>query len=508
MRLVNILKALFGAAALTAFAQSKNALSVDKVTGACEQTVNFTAPARVGGVLIASQAYSDGLVRTHETRSDNPHGVTASQTGAIATPASPAQGDILYYTGSAWARLAAGTSGYFFQTQGAGANPQWAAASGGSGTNTPAFADIMGSPRDNAALAAYTPDTSADSLVAGDNNKFVVPKCDANFGDATLNAIKGNLLHAWGLASTADALGSITLTNTGSIVFTTDGVNGKAASGFATNQWLTLPSSEQLTSGAFSLSLWIKNPTDGTTVCEFPIGGNNFLFMTNSGSVYIGFRGVSAITGNYSFASDVWYHVVVTWSGSEFTVTANGSAVSVSGTGAPGGSSSTYGIGNQSGGGYPFSGAIDEFYVFNVVLTSDQKNALYSSGAGRFYAVSGYYTVGSGAAEFITHSRNEQTDTSYTLALSDKNKSIFMTNASANTVIVPLHSSVAFPYSTTDMTTIPVFQMGAGTTAVSVHAGATLNGVSAGSASSAGQYKNMVLRAYGSDTWVVTGGAE
>lgn len=40
---------------------------------------------------------------------------------------SAAQGDILYRGTSAWTRLPAGTSGLFLQTQGAGANPQWAA---------------------------------------------------------------------------------------------------------------------------------------------------------------------------------------------------------------------------------------------------------------------------------------------------------------------------------------------------------------------------------------------
>ena len=37
-----------------------------------------------------------------------------------------AQGDLLYRGSSAWANLAAGTSGQFLQTQGSGANPQWA----------------------------------------------------------------------------------------------------------------------------------------------------------------------------------------------------------------------------------------------------------------------------------------------------------------------------------------------------------------------------------------------
>lgn len=44
---------------------------------------------------------------------------------------SAAQGDILYRGASGWTRLGAGTSGHFLQTQGAGANPQWAAGGGG-----------------------------------------------------------------------------------------------------------------------------------------------------------------------------------------------------------------------------------------------------------------------------------------------------------------------------------------------------------------------------------------
>jgi hypothetical protein len=44
---------------------------------------------------------------------------------------SAAQGDILYRGAAGWARLGAGTSGHFLQTQGAAANPQWAASSGG-----------------------------------------------------------------------------------------------------------------------------------------------------------------------------------------------------------------------------------------------------------------------------------------------------------------------------------------------------------------------------------------
>lgn len=42
-----------------------------------------------------------------------------------------AQGDVLYYDGANLVKLAAGTSGHFLKTQGAGANPTWALPSGG-----------------------------------------------------------------------------------------------------------------------------------------------------------------------------------------------------------------------------------------------------------------------------------------------------------------------------------------------------------------------------------------
>lgn len=41
---------------------------------------------------------------------------------------SDAQGDVMYYDGTNWARLAAGTSGHFLKTNGAAANPEWATA--------------------------------------------------------------------------------------------------------------------------------------------------------------------------------------------------------------------------------------------------------------------------------------------------------------------------------------------------------------------------------------------
>jgi fibronectin-binding autotransporter adhesin len=56
-----------------------------------------------------------------------------SGTAVLTTTVSPVQGDILYFNGTTWADLGYGISGYFLETLGVGANPQWAAAAGGTG---------------------------------------------------------------------------------------------------------------------------------------------------------------------------------------------------------------------------------------------------------------------------------------------------------------------------------------------------------------------------------------
>jgi len=53
-------------------------------------------------------------------------------------PVAPSQGDVLYFNGTKWVSLPAGTSGQSLTTQGAGANPKWSSASvkyGGDGSD-------------------------------------------------------------------------------------------------------------------------------------------------------------------------------------------------------------------------------------------------------------------------------------------------------------------------------------------------------------------------------------
>lgn len=49
----------------------------------------------------------------------------ATGTAIVSTTSSPAQGDIIYFNGTNWVSLAAGTSGQLLRTNGAAANPSW-----------------------------------------------------------------------------------------------------------------------------------------------------------------------------------------------------------------------------------------------------------------------------------------------------------------------------------------------------------------------------------------------
>ena len=94
---------------------------------------------------------------------------------------------------------------------------------------------------------------------------------------------------------------------------------------------------------------------------------------------------------------------------------------------------------------------------------------------------------------------NNQTGTSYTLQVGDENKTIWMTNASANTVTIPLNSSEAFAIGTVIM----IMMEGAGITTLSATSGVLLNGVNAGSGELT-QYTGVTIVKRGTDVWVAT----
>lgn len=97
----------------------------------------------------------------------------------------------------------------------------------------------------------------------------------------------------------------------------------------------------------------------------------------------------------------------------------------------------------------------------------------------------------------ITRSRNADTTTSLTLALTDKGDVVSLSNASAVAVTIPTNASVPFDTNTQ----IDIVNLGAGTVTVSGDTGVTVNGVSAGSFTLA-QHAGATILKVASDTWV------
>jgi hypothetical protein len=81
---------------------------------------------------------------------------------------SQAQGDVLYFNGTNWVSLPAGTSGYFLKTQGTGANPIWASAGGGDEVNPVLQAN------------GYTPTYTSPSTEGSDKVSIWVETIDSN----------------------------------------------------------------------------------------------------------------------------------------------------------------------------------------------------------------------------------------------------------------------------------------------------------------------------------------
>lgn len=103
-------------------------------------------------------------------------------------------------------------------------------------------------------------------------------------------------------------------------------------------------------------------------------------------------------------------------------------------------------------------------------------------------------------APIIRTSRNAQTGTTYTFALTDQGQYCSFSNAGAITVTVPPNSSVAFSLETT----IDCAQLGAGRVTFAAGAGVTIRSAG-GLLRLRGQYSGGTLRKIGTDEWLLIG---
>lgn len=230
---------------------------------------------------------------------------------------------------------------------------------------------------------------------------------------ATLNT---NLLFGQDFEGDADDnVGTRTATTATALTFSSG--NGKVAQGVganaSTSQIIMSSSFTQATTG--SISFWIKysdtnsdfvlfnfyNGTIGQNLFGLFNAGTQFGFFPHNSSSGAGFRGFSASDTN-TLLDGNWHHVVIT-----FTSTASSSAFYLDGV-----SKSTSQLDGYTtnpriegtlyffkrggdGLGGIYGGAMDDFYVWDKVLSSQEITDLYNSGSGNTWSSATNITVSS-----------------------------------------------------------------------------------------------------------------
>ena len=139
----------------------------------------------------------------------------------------------------------------------------------------------------------------------------------------------------------------------------------------------------------FTISAWFKPTSDALAGYDFMVGWGNdtsgqsrvMQILNSKLSFEIYF---SRVSGSTTLSADTWYHGAVTFSGNDVEIFLNGSS---DGTGTLSRSSMTSSLTFAGGtpamtavGFIPFSGLIDEFAVFDSVLSSTVISAIYNSG--------------------------------------------------------------------------------------------------------------------------------
>lgn len=142
------------------------------------------------------------------------------------------------------------------------------------------------------------------------------------------------------------------------------------------------------------------------------------------------------------------------------------------------------------------SEAIDD-RVAALLVAGSNITLTYNDTAGTLTIAS---TGGGSASDPTTVTANNQGGTSYTLALTDAGKVVRLAAASAATITVPTHASVAFPTGTV----ISVRQINAGQITVS-GSGVTLNVPTGMLAETRGLHCTLMIHKVGNDEWDVLG---
>ena len=214
---------------------------------------------------------------------------------------------------------------------------------------------------------------------------------DANKAKFKKECVQGEIYHAtdtgfFYIAEVTAGASDATLSKFGAPAFTN---NQYSLSFDGTDDYLLMGTSAISLDTNFTISAWFKPTSNALSGYDFMCGwGNNasgqarvMQILNSKLSFEIYF---SRISGSTTLSADTWYHGAVTFSGNDVEIFLNGSS---DGTGTLSRSSMASSLTFAGGtpamtavGFIPFSGLIDEFAVFDSVLSSSNITAIYNSG--------------------------------------------------------------------------------------------------------------------------------
>jgi hypothetical protein len=235
-----------------------------------------------------------------------------------------------------------------------------------------------------------------------------------------LDSKLGGLTGYWALGdSTTNRLDSTgingAITTTGTVPLVTGLRNNQAAYiNNGSNNYLTIPAGLcDIGSNSKSFSIWVNFDKQGIgyqwILCQGTgnDGTNHIIYLEGNSRLYIRFLanqgwGGNAIDSGIIPSAGVWHHIAVTYSGSNAQLFYDGKlAGSVSYTGPVVASNSSFTLGRYSpytggvnGQAAIFYGALEEFGIWDRVLTNSEISTIYSGGRGWFYSWRTFYFRG------------------------------------------------------------------------------------------------------------------
>ena len=257
---------------------------------------------------------------------------------------SQAQGDIIYFDGSAWVRLAKGSALQFLRTNAGATAPEWATLSTGI-TNTTAI------------------------------------------------AVQEKHWYKWNNATGDEGVEDDDLTATGATMVTTQKIEGTHAALFdADSEYFTLTADATWTPAAFTHNFWFyptETPADWRALMGMNISGNAGYgsLRLNSGlnlELWTGNEGAAFITtSGGALTLNAWNMITITQTGNAWEVFINGVSRGTNGAQAfTDVSGQTIRLGARNAADRNARGYMDDFRVYNSVLTTGNIATLYAAGAG------------------------------------------------------------------------------------------------------------------------------